>query len=257
MPSFTRDGVELYYEVVGAGPPVVLHTGGAGSGTMWRDGGYVDRLREFTVVLFDHRGRGRSGRPGGMEAHRMAEYVADVSALADALGLPRFAFVGYSFGGAVGFATAIADSRLAALVALGCVFEPPTAEPPAAHPAADYAGGIKAAGMPGLVEVIERAEAISLPGWLRSDFLATDPGQFELTIRAMAGDPDPWDALAGLHIPVALIAGGDEDPDAVQDAMASAMPAATSVHVPGAGHVGAFLRPDEVVAAALPVLRQL
>jgi hypothetical protein len=38
--------------------------------------------------------------------------------------------------------------------------------------------------------------------------------------------------------------------------MAAAMPDARRLHLPGAGHVGAFLRPDEVVAAALPTLRR-
>ncbi len=52
-----------------------------------------------------------------------------------------------------------------------------------------------------------------------------------------------------------LLAGSDEDPDGTQDAMASRLPDGRSEYVPGCGHVGAFLRPDEVVAAALPLLR--
>jgi pimeloyl-ACP methyl ester carboxylesterase len=255
VPSFTRAGVDLYYEVVGDGPAVVLHTGGAGSGAMWRDGGYVDRLDGFMVVLYDHRGRGRSGRPPDIESHRMPEYVADVSALADDLGLTRFGFVGYSLGGSIGFATAIADRRLRALVTLGCVFEPPTQA--SVESVAAYDAAVDAVGMDGLIDVIERDEDLTLPDWLRADFRATDPEQFALTGAAMAPDRDPWEALPGLRIPAALIAGGDEDPDAIQDAMAAAMPSATSVHLAGAGHVGAFLRPGEVVAAALPVLRQV
>ena len=220
---------------------------------MWCDGGYVDRLQGFRVVLFDHRGRGRSARPDGPDAHRMQEYAADVSGLADELCLDRFGFVGYSMGGSVGFEVAIVDQRLAAMVVLGCVFDPPGAPPVAS----DYVGGSQAAGMEGLIEVIESAEGLALPAWLREDFRRTDPRQFLLTFQANAGRPDPWEKLASLRLPVALIAGRGEDPSGLQDRMAAAMPDATSVHLPAAGHVGAFLRPDEVMAAALPILRRL
>jgi len=54
---------------------------------------------------------------------------------------------------------------------------------------------------------------------------------------------------------IELLAGADEDPDGVQDEMAARMPHGRSEHLPGCGHVGAFLRPDEVAAAALPVLQ--
>jgi pimeloyl-ACP methyl ester carboxylesterase len=78
---------------------------------MWRDGGYVERLSEFGLILLDHRGRGASGRPAEIAAHRIAEYVADVSALADLLELSRYTFVGYSFGAAVGIRVAAGDPR--------------------------------------------------------------------------------------------------------------------------------------------------
>lgn len=252
MPTFARDGVQLAYDDTGDGFAVVLHTGGAGSSTMWRDGGYVERLAGFRLILLDHRGRGRSDRPAQLEAHRMAEYVADVSALADLLGLPRYAFFGYSFGAAVGYGLAAADARVAALVALGAVFDPPGLEPVVS----DYQAPARAAGMQAVVELIERAEALTLPDWARAQFLDTDAEQFQLTITANADRPDPWPALPGIDIPAVLIAGADEDPDGTQDQMAAAMPNARSVHLPGAGHVGAFLRPDQVVAAARPTLHR-
>jgi len=250
MPTLRRDGVELHYESVGSGPAVVLHTGGAGSGRMWRDGGYVERLAGFRLILFDHRGRGRSSRPAGVEAHRLDDYVADVGALADAIGVERYGFVGYSFGALVGLALAAADPRLDGLVALGCVFDPPGRQP---DPAGD-AGYAKASDMQALVEAIEVGEELELPGWLRDDFLATEPEQFRLTLEALAGVPDPWHLLPGITSPAILIAGEHEDPDRTLPQMAELLPNAGSVHLPGCGHVGAFLRTDEVAAAAMPVL---
>jgi len=64
MPWATVNGAELYYEIRGSGPPVVLIMGGTG------DGGHFDTLAdfladEFTVVTYDRRGNGRSPVPPG------------------------------------------------------------------------------------------------------------------------------------------------------------------------------------------------
>ena len=217
---------------------------------MWQDAGYVEPLAEFRLLLFDHRGRGGSGRPTAEGDHRYDEYVADARMLADVAGLDRYAFIGYSFGGAVGLRVAARDPRLCALVALGTVYDLPDA----AAPATDYAtpAGI---GMDALVEMIEQEEGIVLPAPLRAQFTDTNPKQFRLTLAANAGAGDPWDELPAITPPVLLIAGADEDPDLVQDAMAARLPDARSVHLAGCGHVGAFLRADEVSAAAAPLLR--
>ena len=251
MQRLARDGVDVAYAEVGAGFPVVLHTGGAGSSSMWRRGGYVDRMRGFRLILLDHRGRGASGRPTTLEAHRVAEYVADVTALIESLGCADYGFVGYSFGGLVGMVLAAADPRLTGLVVLGTVFDPPDAEP--ASVAYGQAGDD--GGMAAVVGLIEEEEHITLPDWALAEFMETDAEQFRLTIAANAGVPDPWELLPGIGATTVLIAGSDEDPDLTQDTMAARMPDARSVHLPGVGHVGAFLRPDEVTAHAIPALR--
>ena len=253
MPSFLRGEVALWWAESGApdGFPVILHTGGAGAGSMWQSGGYVERLAGFRLLLFDHRGHGRSGRPASVEAHRIEEYVADAAALADAAGLDGYAFVGYSFGGAVGLRLAARDARMRALVTLGAVYEHPCAEPdtdsPYASPDIEMAD---------LVEGIQAEEGMVIPDALRREFLDTDAEQFALMMHAGAG-ADPWEELSAIAIPVLLISGAEEDPEGVQDEMAARLPSGRSVHLPGCGHVGAFLRPDEVCAAALPVLREL
>ena len=54
-----RDGAELYYEKHGSGPPLLLVPGLGGDGRWW--GENVAKLAEqFTVVVHDHRGTGRS-----------------------------------------------------------------------------------------------------------------------------------------------------------------------------------------------------
>jgi pimeloyl-ACP methyl ester carboxylesterase len=250
MQTLARDGVDLAYAEVGAGFPVILHTGGAGSSSMWQRGGYVDRMPGFRLILLDHRGRGASSRPTALTDHRVSEYVADVTALIDSLGCPTYGLFGYSFGGLVGIALAAADHRLTGLVALGTVFDPPDAEPaPAAYGQAPDDGGMAA-----IVSLIEDDEHLTLPAWARAEFMETDAEQFRLTIAANAGDPDPWELLSRIGATTVLIAGSDEDADHVQDSMAARMSDARSIHLPGAGHVGAFLRPDEVTAHATATL---
>jgi pimeloyl-ACP methyl ester carboxylesterase len=251
MRTLSRNGVDLAFAEVGAGFPVVLHTGGAGSSSMWQRGGYVDRMPGFRLILLDHRGRGLSSRPTTLDAHRVSEYVADVTALVDGLGCTSYGFLGYSFGGLVGMVLAATDPRLTGLVALGTVFDPPDAEPaPVAYGQAGDDGGMAA-----VVSLIEDDEQITLPDWALAEFMDTDAEQFRLTIAANAGDPDPWELLPGIGATAVLIAGSDEDPDLTQDTMAARMPSARSVHLPGVGHVAAFLRPGEVTAHAIPALR--
>ena len=98
MRSFEHDGLRLAYDVVGEGLPVILHTGAGGDSRMWRDAGYVDALDDYMVVLFDHRGHGASDTPADARGYLPEHHAADVVALADHLGLDRFAFWGYSAG---------------------------------------------------------------------------------------------------------------------------------------------------------------
>ena len=62
MALLAVNGAELYHEVRGSGPPVLLIMGFTG------DGGHFETLAElladeFTVVTYDRRGNGRSPRP--------------------------------------------------------------------------------------------------------------------------------------------------------------------------------------------------
>jgi pimeloyl-ACP methyl ester carboxylesterase len=100
MRSFEHDGIRLAYDVVGEGLPVVLHLGAAGDSRAWREAGYVAGLSDFRVVLLDHRGHGQSEAPTDPLRHTVADCVGDVIALADELGLDRFAFWGHSYGAA-------------------------------------------------------------------------------------------------------------------------------------------------------------
>jgi pimeloyl-ACP methyl ester carboxylesterase len=242
LPSFSRAGVDLYFEEHGDGPPVVLHTGSAGDGRMWLDGGYLEWVKGYRAISFDHRGRGRSGRPKRPEQHAFGEYVADVLALADHLALERYAFVGYSAGAFVGYNVAARDPRVVALAALGGVL----AEGAGDEDDPGYLAAVGSGGMESLSTVIEQGEAIDLPEWLRRQFAETDREQFLLGVRGSSDAPDFWDLLSSIGCPTLLVIGGDEDPARIGERMAACVPHAKLEYVPGRGHVGAFLDASRV-----------
>jgi pimeloyl-ACP methyl ester carboxylesterase len=68
------------------------------------------------VVLYDLRGHGMSERPP--TGYRVADLVADLAALLDALAIPRVALVGNSFGGLVALAFAAAHPERVTKLAL-------------------------------------------------------------------------------------------------------------------------------------------
>ena len=98
MPSLSANGTELYYEIRGTGPPVLLIMGATG------DGGHFDVLAdlladEFTVVSYDRRGNGRSPAPTGWTTTSPEEQADDAAALCDELGTVSTAVFGTSSGG--------------------------------------------------------------------------------------------------------------------------------------------------------------
>lgn len=59
--------------------------------------------RGHPVVAFDQRGYSPGARPGGIDAYLYPELVADVTAVADAVGFDRFHLVGHDWGCVVGW----------------------------------------------------------------------------------------------------------------------------------------------------------
>jgi pimeloyl-ACP methyl ester carboxylesterase len=101
-------GVTLNVALAGPddAPPVILLHGFPESHRTWR--GLVPLLADrFRLVMPDQRGFGASDRPQDVEEYGIDKTVGDVIALADALGVERFALVGHDWGGAVAWAAAI------------------------------------------------------------------------------------------------------------------------------------------------------
>ena len=101
MPYFDSNGVEIAYEVVGSGEPVLLVHGFASNAKVnWIATGWVKLLAEAgrQVIALDNRGHGDSQKlydPALYEASQMAE---DSRRLLDHLEIPMADVIGYSMG---------------------------------------------------------------------------------------------------------------------------------------------------------------
>lgn len=98
MPTLRVDDIELYYEVHGSGPRLLVCNGSgasiAGAGPM-----IAKLAAHFEVLIHDQRCLGRSGIPE--RPPTMADYSADAAALLDHVGWATTRVFGISFGGMV------------------------------------------------------------------------------------------------------------------------------------------------------------
>jgi pimeloyl-ACP methyl ester carboxylesterase len=108
VPFVDNQGVAIFFDDVGAGPPVVLGHSFLCSGKMWR--GQVPALAaKYRVLNLDLRGHGKSGEV--RRAFTLYDAVADVVAVLDHLGIERAVWCGLSIGGMVALRAALMHPR--------------------------------------------------------------------------------------------------------------------------------------------------
>ena len=91
------DGIEMYYEIIGEGEPLILLHGWSQSGQTW-SGVADDFAKHFQVIIPDLRGHGATDNPS-REYFTMKQVALDVYALLDHLKIDSFRAMGISMGG--------------------------------------------------------------------------------------------------------------------------------------------------------------
>jgi len=92
--------VNIYYEVEGEGPPLMMLHGFQGSTSDFREAGYVDALiDDYQLILIDQCGHGKSDKPHEPDFYTVDQMNNDLIAVLDNLQIPKSNLMGYSGGG--------------------------------------------------------------------------------------------------------------------------------------------------------------
>jgi 3-oxoadipate enol-lactonase len=99
MPTAHVNGLDLYYERAGSGPPLLFISGTGGDLRVKPNVFDGPLTKAFDLLAYDQRGLGQSGKPD--RPYTMADYADDAAALMAELGWDEALVVGVSFGGMV------------------------------------------------------------------------------------------------------------------------------------------------------------
>lgn len=266
MPKVHANGIDIYYEITGEGPPLLL-IAGLGYGTwMWRE--MTPGLAAHCQVLaFDNRGAGRTDKPDGpYDVHMLA---ADAAGLLDELGIARAHVMGHSMGGFVAQELALSrPDRVDKLILSATNFGGPNhipVTPEAMAVLTDRSGdpvelvkrGIEVACAPGFAEAhpdaVEELIAYRLSN-------PVPPAQYQAQLAVGLGllDADACfeQRLKALDAPT-LILFGEHDrvvPPGNADLLSREIPHSVVEILPAAGHLFPIEVPGEAVRAVLAFL---
>ncbi len=238
------------YEVAGDGPSVVLVHGLGMPRAMW-DRQWPALAGRFRALRYDLLGHGESEKPG--DGYSLSRFADQAARLMDGLGIERAALVGFSLGGMIVRAFALAHpERTAALAILNSAHDRTDAERDAVllrvaqaaqeGPQATVGAALERWFTPEYgsdhPEVLARVR-----GWI----LANDPEVYPLIYRVLAeGDRELAGAIAAIRCPTLVMTGGEDrgnSPDMARR-MAALIPGARCEIVPGLRHMGLMEEPE-------------
>jgi pimeloyl-ACP methyl ester carboxylesterase len=269
MPLLRVADLNLSYQVVGEGDPLVLVHGSWNDHTSWQPAIDADVRSSFRVVTYDRRGHGQSEAGPGQGTRRQDE--DDLEALIERLGPAPAHVAGNSFGAAITLGLA---ARRPELLRTLTVHEPPLVaivadDPEAMRELRPTQASIDAAlshlrageheqGARLFVEEVALGPGVwdQLPAEVRGTFVRNAP-----TWLDEQSDPE-WatldlDALSRCTAPV-LLSRGSESPawlSTILDRLATALPRARRQTIEGAGHIPHVTHPQQYVAALTRFIR--
>jgi 3-oxoadipate enol-lactonase len=256
-------GIELAYDDVGAGVPVVLLHGFPFNRTLWRE--QVEALKDsYRVVTPDLRGHGETTATS--EPATMEEMARDVAALLDELRIERPVLGGLSMGGYVTLAfyrlfprrvrtLLLADTRAQA----DTDEVKQTREENARRTLAEGMTTIADAIMPKLFAHTTHMKQPAQVERVREMILGTKPEGAAAALRGMAQRRDQTSLLASILQPTLIIVGAEDQvtPPTDAETMRREIRGSRLEVVEGAGHVSNVEQPEEFNRVLLKFLRDL
>jgi len=239
VPLLDRDGVKIYYEDHGHGPPILLSHGYCATCRMWN--GQISALvARHRVIVWDMRGHGESDDPADPRAYSEALTVEDMAALLRRCGIDRTVIGGLSLGGYMSLAFHHAHPEMVEALMLfdtGPGFRNAEARRAWNERAEQRARDLDARGFAALgdsdeVRASKHRSARGLAG----------------AARGMLAQADDDHIIAGLDkiaVPTLVLVGADDTHFlAAADYMARKIPGVVRVTIPGAGHASNLHQPE-------------
>ncbi len=255
---------EIFYDVLGSGPDVVLLHAFPVNHEMWVP--VAQRLAsKYRLILLDLRGHGDSGvgaGPASMERH-----VADVLRVCGAVGAQKAAFAGVSIGGYVLFelwrqhpehvaALMFCDTRAQADTDQARANRLQSAEQVEQHGPQAYLDSM----VPKQLSkhtLAERPEVVAAVRGMMAEMTAAGIAAVQ---RGMAARPDSRPTLATINVPSLILTGAEDSFVTVADLelMRQGIAGSSSAVLPLAGHLAPLEQPDaaaQVIANFLDTLQ--
>jgi len=256
-------GIEMAYDDLGRGSPVVFLHGFPFDRSMWRE--QAEALSATCrVVAPDLRGHGETtvvNDPATME-----EMAEDVAALLDGLGMERAVVCGLSMGGYVALAffrkyservraLVLADTRPQADTDEGRRAREETAQ----RALKDGMEPIADAMLPKLLSSSTRESRPDIVERVRAMVLGTRPAGAAAALRGMALRRDQRDLLPLIKVPTLVVVGSEDaiTPPSDAEAMHEKIEGSRLLRIEGAGHVSNVERTEEFNRALVDFLNGL
>lgn len=268
MPYANNNGVKIYYEVEGQGPPLMLVHGMGGSMDVWRRNGYTQELsKDYRLILIDVRGFGKSDKPYDSSAYEFQTRVGDLVAILDELGIDKTGYFGYSMGGKIGYRIPIYAPQRFSYLILGGMGYPVTGKEDwedsgVIQTITDLENALREAPenpMEFVVAAREKRTGAPIPPAQRAALLANDARAYLIYARKSRNiiSPKAEEVLPRIKIPCLLFAGEIDRwfPSAKESA--ARISGARFVSLPGLDHGQVLERIDLVLPHVKEFLAQV
>jgi pimeloyl-ACP methyl ester carboxylesterase len=251
------NGLNIAFRLQGEGPPLVLVMGYRLSSAAW-PAAFIEALaRQFTVITLDNRGTGNSDKP--VDGYAISNMARDVAGLLDELEISRAHMLGYSMGGAIAqeFARQFPD-RVWGLVLCATTCGGPRAiyAPPSVIRVMRELDGLKPEEIARRIwnvtyspEYLEKHRELAEDQMRREIAAPTPLHAADLQFQAFA-EFDCSKALPNIQAPTLVLTGDLDQLVSPQNSkiIASLIPGASLIIIPGCGHRVMWEANDECVA---------
>ncbi len=252
MPKIASDDADIFFEVLGSGPPVVLLHPFPANRDLWKPAAQA-LVSHYWVILPDLRGHGDSGigeGPATMEKH-----AADMARVLDHEDVPRGVFVGVSIGGYVLFEFwRKYRARVEALVL--CNTKAQADNPEARTGRLQAAADVMERGtepffesmVPRLIGKTTRSTRPDLVEGALRMMRKMSAEDVAMVQRGMADRQDSVETLKTINVPTLIVTGDEDVLTGVAEAelMRQNIPGSRMKVIAKAGHYSPWEQPEEV-----------